>query len=309
MEIANLERADIRLAAGRDSEQILRLLNEAAYTHLHADWHAPGDWIGTPGFVVAEGPAPSGSLFDFGRTHTRTNGQLQACLAVAADPPPAAWVRMAALRRRPLALENISAMLEAVLPYLRETGVAELGWLAVDSWPDDLLPGLGFRRANWITTFVKEGLDTPPVPVNGVEVRPARIEEMPALAAIEKAAFDPLWRHSAEGLRMAYGQSLCFDVALIAGEIVGFQYSASNHHGLGAHLVRITVHPSAQGTGVGSALLNAAFQEYRRRGIRRVSLNTQLDNTSSHRLYEKFGFGRTGDQLPVWVMNLGRGYR
>jgi ribosomal protein S18 acetylase RimI-like enzyme len=304
MEIANLERAAIRIANSKDGQQILRLINEAAYSHIHADWHVPGDWIGTPGFVVSEAPVPSRSLSSFGRM----NQGFLACLAAAADPPPAAWVRLAAIRRRPLAQEMLAAMLDVVLPHLRESGVKELGWLAIDSWPDDVLPLLGFRRANWITTFIKEGLNISPAHRDScVQVRPVRLEEMETLAAIEADAFDPLWRHSAEGLRLAYGQSICFDVALINEQIVGFQYSASNHHGSGAHLVRITVHPSFQGARVGSALMTAAIEEYRRRGLRRVSLNTQIDNIASHRLYEKFGFYRTGDQMPVWVMEVGRG--
>jgi ribosomal protein S18 acetylase RimI-like enzyme len=130
---------------------------------------------------------------------------------------------------------------------------------------------------------------------------------MAALAAVEAAAFDPLWRHSAEGLKLAQGQAICFDVALVGEQIAGFQYSASNYNGSSAHLVRITVHPAFQGTGVGSALMKAAIEQYRRQGLRRVSLNTQLDNFVSHRLYEKFGFYRSGDQLPVWVLELGRG--
>lgn len=302
MEIANLERAKIRPATTRDSQQILRLLKEAAYAHVHADWHAPGDWLGVPGFVVCERSAVSRPFSHFGHE----NHDIMACLAVAADPHPAAWVRMAAIRRMTRAQEMLATMMESVLPYLRKTGVIEIGWLAVESWPDDLLPMLGFRRANWITTFIKEGLDLPVVHNRGVRVRPVRLEDMERLASIEAAAFDPLWRHSAEGLRLARGHALCFDVALVDEQVVGFQYSAANSHGSGAHLVRITVDPAYQGFGIGSTLLKAAVEHYRSRSLKRVSLNTQVDNIASHRLYEKFGFYRTGDQMPVWVKDLRR---
>jgi ribosomal protein S18 acetylase RimI-like enzyme len=304
MEIANLEKAVIRLAAGKDAPQILRLINESAYSHIHADWHLPGDWLDTPGFVVSETQQAPRLLSGFGRGEP----EIAACLAVAADPEPAAWVRIAAIRRKLLAQETLAGMLEAVLPFLRKSGVTELGWLAVDSWPDEMLPDLGFRRENWITTFSKEGVDLPTVKDCGVQVRPARLEEMELLAAIEAEAFDPLWRHSADGLRLAYGQAICFDVAQVDDSIVGFQYSASNYRGTGAHLVRITVRPSFQGAGVGSALMKAAIEHYGRVGIKRISLNTQINNISSHRLYEKFGFNRTGDQMPVWGMDLGRGF-
>lgn len=300
MEIANLDEAVIRPATSKDSERILQLLNEAVLSHMHADWHVPGDWLDKPGFVVSEGQFFSHSFTRFGQR----GRELVACLAAAADPYPAAWVRLAAIRRRPFAQENLAAMLDAVIPSLVESGVTELGWLAVESWPDEMLRDFGFKRVNWITTFVKDGLDVPQLPEYGFQIRPVRLEEMSLLAAMEAEAYDPLWRHSEEGLRLAHGQSICFDVALLGEQIVGFQYSASNYHGSGAHLVRITVHPSFQGIGVGSALMKAAFEQYCRRGLRRVSLNTQLDNIVSHQLYEKFGFYRTGDQLPVWVMEL-----
>lgn len=300
MEIANLDTATTRLATNKDTEQIWRLFHEAMYTHTHADWHVLGDWLGTPGFVVSEGPGAAKSTSMFGHL----TDELMACFAVGADPLPAFWVRFAAIRRTPHAQDILGAMLEAVMPFLRESGAETLGWLAVESWPDELLPALGFRRANWITTFIKDGVDTPPVETSEVTVRPVLIGEMEALAEIEVAAFEPLWRYSAGGLRLAYRHAICFDVALIAEKIVGFQYSVSNSAGAGAHLVRITVHPAFQGMGVGSALLQAAFGTYRRRGLNRVSLNTQLDNIASHRLYEKFGFYRTGDQLPIWVLDL-----
>lgn len=318
MEIANLDRATIRHATGKDGQEIMRLLHEAVYAHVHADWYLPGDWLGTPGFVVSERPnvsrgLPTGGLPSRGvpsrgvSSFGRTGSEIGACLAVGVDPHPAAWVRIAAIRRTPFAQETLAAMLEAVLPYLWENEVTELGWLAVESWPDEMLPALGFRRANWITTFIKEDMAIPPVSSSEVRIRPVRLEEMETLAAVEAEAFDPLWRHSAQGLKLAHRQAICFDVALVGDQIAGFQYSASNYNGSGAHLVRITVHPSFQGVGVGSALMKAAVEHYRKRGLRRVSLNTQLDNIVSHRLYEKFGFYRTGDQMPVWVMELGRG--
>jgi ribosomal protein S18 acetylase RimI-like enzyme len=69
-----------------------------------------------------------------------------------------------------------------------------------------------------------------------------------------------------------------------------------------AHLVRMTIAPEMQGKGAGSALLAATLVGYQRLGVRRVSLNTQIDNVRSHHLYEKFNFHRIGDQLPVWAL-------
>ena len=135
-------------------------------------------------------------------------------------------------------------------------------------------------------------------------IRPATTNELARLAEIEEAAFDPLWRHSANGLLLARRQALTFELAELEGQIVGFQYSVADRDGQTAHLVRLTVSPSAQGRGVGSGLLASALNGYATLGIKRVTLNTQRDNLPSHRLYERFGFRQLGDRAPVWAMEL-----
>jgi len=151
---------------------------------------------------------------------------------------------------------------------------------------------------------VKEGLNPPTLPEKGVAIRAAVPADFPALAHIETRAFEPLWRHSAEGLKLAYPQAQLFHVAEMDGRIAGFQYSVEGSRRDTAHLVRITVDSELQGKGVGSALVVELLKEYRRRGIRRITLNTQADNESSLRLYRRFDFYRLGDELPVWTMPL-----
>jgi predicted GNAT family acetyltransferase len=41
---------------------------------------------------------------------------------------------------------------------------------------------------------------------------------------------------------------------------------------------------------------------YRKHGGRYATLNTQADNTASHRLYKKFGFVPNGEVMPLWVL-------
>ena len=126
--------------------------------------------------------------------------------------------------------------------------------------------------------------------------------DLEQLASLEKKAFNPLWRHSARGLGLARHQAFSFDVALLQGKIVGFQLSTPSEYGV--HLVRLTVDPDTHGLGIGSALLHHAFQQYHRRGKYRVTLNTQIDNEASQRLYRKFGFFASGQRFPVWLRRL-----
>jgi ribosomal protein S18 acetylase RimI-like enzyme len=297
MELANLENAIIRLATEHDKSEIYHLIQSALYSHVHVDWHLPVDWLGEPGFVVCESPA------------SQTEPVLTACFAAAADPLPAAWVRLAAIRKGQDPKALLEMMLAPILPYFRSLGVTELGWFPVRIWPESWLFSLGFEQVNQIVTFIKNDINVldngeVSLPKIDLQIRPAVLADMPALASLEDEAFDPLWRHSANSLTLAYRQASSFDLAELDGQIIGFQYSVDGQKKGSVHLVRITVAAEWQNQGVGSALLNSALNGYRRQNIRQVTLNTQIDNISSHRLYQRFGFRQLQEELPVWSMRI-----
>ena len=58
------------------------------------------------------------------------------------------------------------------------------------------------------------------------------------------------------------------------------------------YLVRIAVHPSAEGKGIGIRLMAEAIRFFEKSRVLRIMLNSQSDNTHAHRLYEWFGFVR-----------------
>lgn len=305
MEIANqwagaTLKTEIRLATSKDKSDIVQLLRTANYAHIHLDWRPPIDWLERDSFVILPQPSADNTL-----TAKRFGVQmeLQACLAIGADPPPAAWVRVAAMQQGKNADGILAAMLIHGESLLRETAVTHIGWLATESWPNHWLPQIGFTRAHEIETYYKEDLQIPhhQTPTD-LSIRPAQVADMPQLAEIEKAAFAPLWRHSHEGLKLAHQQVFSFDVAERNGRLVGFQLSSKS--GENAHLARMTVLPEMQGQGVGSALLAYAIRNYQQHGIRYISLNTQTDNYPSQALYRKFGFYATGQRLPIWVKYL-----
>jgi ribosomal protein S18 acetylase RimI-like enzyme len=292
MEIASSGKWQIRQATKGDTAEISRLIGQAAFRHLHADWNLPADWLGTPGFVLCE------------RFGANGQSELLGCLAVGADPLPAAWVRVAALSSGAEGEAQVRAMLAEALPWLRECGVSILGWLPEQLWPERWLKAAGMRKLNWIVTYGLDKIEILQERTGGPSVRPATRQDLTLLASIEEDAFEPLWRTSTAGLLLAFGRALSFEVAELDGRMVGFQYSVAGQDGVSAHLVRLTVEPEAQGRGVGSALLSGALHGYAQAGLVRVTLNTQLDNHSSHRLYERFGFRRLGDMVPVWAMSL-----
>ncbi len=65
-----------------------------------------------------------------------------------------------------------------------------------------------------------------------------------------------------------------------------------------SHLFAICVEPSAQGTGVASAVMTAYLDKERRHGAHRVQLSVFTDNARAIRFYEREGWravGREGD--------------
>jgi ribosomal protein S18 acetylase RimI-like enzyme len=302
MQLANSQVGDpilhrhVRRATRADAAAVQRLLRMGVYIHLHVDWRLPGEWLGRPGFVVYDKSPDVGDDRRAGTARVRP-ANIAGCMAVTADPLPAAWVRVAAADSV-AGFAQSEAMFAAILAEL-DPAVDEIAWFITDNWPLHWLDRLGFHQVSTVLAYRKEKLDYGPfAPPPGLEVRPVLIEELPALAAIEAAAFEPRWRHSAESLYLAWRQSASFDVALLEGEPVGFQFS-TGHNG-NAHLVRMTVRPDRQGMGVGAALLAHTLDGYRQRRLETVTLNTQADNLASQRLYERFGFRPTGSRYPVW---------
>jgi ribosomal protein S18 acetylase RimI-like enzyme len=135
-----------------------------------------------------------------------------------------------------------------------------------------------------------------------LEIRPAKTSDLALLAEIESRAFEPLWRHSEWSLSLARQQAISFDVACFGETPVGFQFSTPTLQGV--HLSRITIDPMVQNRGVGSAMLAYALEGYAQKGVPIITLNTQLDNVVSQRLYEKFGFQRSSESFPVYSVSL-----
>lgn len=310
MELANLmphEQGNpngVRVATQADAGAIMRLLQTAVLSHLHVDWYMPGDWLGSPGFVLlpqAEKPRRKKGL---AAKLFQNEPNVLACLAATADPLPVAWIRLAAFAHSVNAQQILAAMLDQVTPALQRQGVTQLAWLTVEDWPHPWLSSLGFYQGSQIESYVKKDRDLPDcAAVPRLTFRQVYSTDLETLAALETAAFAPMWRYSARALAIARPQSLTFEVALLDDAIVGFQLSAAAESG--AHLVRITVDPAKQGLGIGSALLGHTIAGYHRRGLYTVSLNTQSENLASKKLYRKFGFEAAQRPLPIWMLDIG----
>lgn len=278
--------AQVRPAEMQDRQMISDLIFYQNHTHRHLDWRPPLDWLGSPHFWLME-----------------ENGRALAALACPPDPPGAAWVRLFTFGGNISALEAWNALWDAARAELARCGGAQVGVIATQGWMRDLMQRCRFSFAHNIVMFERRGQPAlPPTLPADAALRPMQQADLPAVEEVDAEAFDPIWRISRQNLESAFAQAMIADVIEARGRVAGYQLSTGKVDG--AHLARLAVRKEAQGFGFGSALTANLIGQLRRRGGGIISVNTQHDNSASLSLYRKFGFERTGEEYPVYLLSV-----
>ena len=125
-------------------------------------------------------------------------------------------------------------------------------------------------------------------------------DDLCAVQILDQRAFSPVWQNSRNLLEAAFEQAAIATVAEDDSGVIGYQISTSSS--TGGHLARLAVAPEAQARGVGRALVNDLLSQFQRRGALRVTVNTQIDNLASIKLYERAGFKQLGELYPVYLL-------
>ncbi|MBX3015343.1 MAG: GNAT family N-acetyltransferase [Caldilineaceae bacterium] len=229
---------------------------------------------------------------------------LQAEERPATLPPTApnrAYLRAVALGRGRSPSLDVATLLQAALSYLSPAPQGHLLITYADAdWLRLPLFDLGFILAEevqfWELAQVQRWRPPPEVTIPALQLRPAQMNDLPALAQVDAAAFPPLWHFDVMAL-----QDLLFTSRVVLatreGQLVG--YTALSTSVGGAHLARIAVHPQQQGHGLGKYLLLDALRYAQQEGFDRVMLNTQVQNHVAQQLYRQVGFRPTGHITPV----------
>jgi len=209
--------------------------------------------------------------------------------------PPSAWIAgfCVSWTESKSYQRFLSALLERMTPLLIARRVRYLHYSGNDidqDWLRDVLLGLGFLPYRQLYAYDKYDFDAPTRGNQQASVRPFEIGDIPALLAIEEACFEDLWRYDALSFHEIAATHPYFVVAELNGQVIGYQFNTVDY-GSG-YLVRIAVHPSVSGRGIGARLMADAIAFFQQAGVGRIMLNTQDDNARAHRLYEWFGFVR-----------------
>ena len=276
----------IRPADRSDQQKIADLIFFESHVHRHLDWRTPLDWLGFSPYW----------LLDDGR-------QIAAALACPPDPDSIAWIRLFAFAASLSAYSAWPPLWEAVSRQLAENGGAIVAAIATQHWFNQLLLDNHFEQAGHIVLL--EWLDGTARRIalaSDVHIRAMTGTDLPRVAEIDGAAFEPLWRNSLTALEKAYEQASYASVAEQDSRIVGYQLSTGG--AFGAHLARLAVLPEYQGRGMGATLVGDLILHMQSAGGSKVTVNTQASNAASLALYSRLGFRRTGEQFPVYTLQV-----
>lgn len=135
-------------------------------------------------------------------------------------------------------------------------------------------------------------------PCPDLSIRPMSLDDLPSVEAIDKEAFGSLWHNSRQSLEYAFRQAAIATVVYCEENLVGYQISTAMQ--MGGHLARLATHPDYQRQGIGYSILRDLLLQFKQRGAKRITVNTQETNHASISLYENSGFMRTGETYPVF---------
>jgi ribosomal-protein-alanine N-acetyltransferase len=272
----------VRSAVLTDQRQIANLMHFSPTIHRHLDWRYPLDWIGSPPFFVLE-----------------NQGQIISALASPPDPPSVAWVRLFVNSGKLSLDESWQLLWDAARHDLSHKSGYTVAAIVLQDWYHSLLINSGFLSRQSIVMLERDGQ----APVDyalpaGLSIRSMLQFDLPTVAEVDAAAFEPLWQNSLPSLERAYPQAVLATVAETDGQVLGYQLSTRNP--LGAHLARLAVRPELQGRGMGRLLVADLIQQAERHGMYHLTVNTQSDNSASLALYKRIGFRETGERYPVY---------
>lgn len=129
--------------------------------------------------------------------------------------------------------------------------------------------------------------------MQNIEIRQAKLYDVPALARIERDSFDSPW--SADEITKDVTSddgSIYVSVALIGDERAG--YADMRIIKGESQIYNIAVAPEFRKQGIGEALLDHMVRKSEELGLSIITLEVRAGNEAAMALYEKMGFRKVG---------------
>jgi ribosomal protein S18 acetylase RimI-like enzyme len=212
------------------------------------------------------------------------------------------WLRSLALADGVSLNNGIHTLLPPFYALLRSQGLRRLfyaGDISADTWIQPSLIGCNWERETEVVVYEKHGHIIPSRGNPLVRIRRAQTVDLPSILALDRASFAVHWVKDESVISPALVDMPFFVIAELHGEAVGYAFATTHFHGRLIHLVRIAVDPRARGQSVGVRLMAEVTGFAKSIGADTLTLNTQQENRTAQRLYEWFGFHRTGEKQTV----------
>ena len=269
---------EVRILTSGDIPQVRRLLETSEYIYQRFTLdELPGILAHYPALGVFDGSSLRGFILSQ-TVHAPSAWIAGFCVS---------WTENRAYARL------LHMLLDQLAPRLTSQGVRHLHYSGNDiehDWLHDVLLTQGFVPYRSLYAYDKYDYHIPTLGNQQVVIRPFQAGDIPALLTIEEACFEDLWRYDTISFQDIAATHPYFVVAELDGTVIGYQFNAlDDDYG---YLVRIAVHPSVSGRGIGARLMAEAIRFFKGARVTRIMLNTQDDNIQAHRLYEWFGFLR-----------------
>lgn len=154
-------------------------------------------------------------------------------------------------------------------------------------------------------------------------LRPASLDDVPALAALGRTSFCAAFEHLYTPEDLASFLEQVYSEEAVAGEITGDLYThhlACDGDGLAGYgklkypsdygeysdaknpiaLAQLYTDPSRTGVGIGAALMDWTLAEARQCGHDAIQLSVYSENFGAQRFYDRYGFAKIAD-IGFWV--------
>lgn len=274
----------LRPASAGDLNALSTFYRGQINIHHHLDWRTSLEWIGYQPYYLL----------------LRQN-EILAVMAAPVDPEGIAWIRVFGAVKEIPAEKLFPILLDRCLKDLSEDQHQPmLAALGLQDWFKATLEQNHFFLRQQIVVLSWD-FKMPPerkLPP-GLSIRVMTMQDLPAVAAVDKMAFKPLWQNSLDALMLAFHKASLASVAILDEKIVGYQISTSTP--INTHLARLGVNPEYQRKNIGYELVRDMLSSSMKLNCWQVTVNTQGDNTASLSLYDSLGFTLTGESFPVFV--------
>jgi GNAT superfamily N-acetyltransferase len=276
----------VRRVDSSDEERLVRWLAAQDKIHTKVSVSDLADWLATHrGFLAEHGSEPVGLLL-YAETSRKTVSIIG--LAVGNE-----WNEG----------EVLSVLFRKAFPSLRRQAFSTLTCVTSANWASVALRRyLQFDFMGNLASYVKVDQHVPEFGNLSVQVSPASSADVDDLLNVDRAAFPSIWRQDEQAIFAPLQSHGYLFKAEWRGQTVGYASGVWNErHG---HINRLAVHPQVHGLGIGKRLLAESIRQFHKVGVYRITLNTQVDNRISRRLYERFGFQITHCEIEVLVRTI-----